>query len=60
MLLEMDGFIDLIVLGAVHKRRPQSGGKGSCPVRAFFGQRGGRLFRCGHPHFFAQKTSKFL
>jgi len=28
MFLEMDDIIDLIVLGAVRKRRPQSGGEG--------------------------------
>jgi len=30
MLLEMDDIIDLIVLGAIHKRRPQSGGFVQC------------------------------
>jgi len=27
-------------LGAFHKKRPQSGGEGVCPVRTFFGQGG--------------------
>jgi len=36
-------------LGAVHKRRPQSGGNLS---RAdIFRTRGRMFFRCGHPHF---------
>jgi len=46
----------VILLGAVHKRRPQSRGRG-CPVRTFFGLGGRRLFRCGRPHFFAQKKT---
>jgi len=50
MLLEMNDIIDLIVLGAVHKRCPQSGGEGGCPRRT----RGRGFFRCGHPHFLAQ------
>jgi len=40
--------------GTVHKRRPQSGG---CPVRTRRG--GGRVFRCGRPHFLAQKSLIF-
>jgi len=52
--------IDLIVLGAVHKRRPQSGGREwVCPVRTFFGKGGGGFFKCGYPNFLAQKTSDF-
>jgi len=27
-------------LGIIHKRRPQSEGRGSCPVRTFCGQKG--------------------
>jgi len=38
MLLEMDDIIDLIVLGAVHKRRPQSGGVVQC---GHFSDKGG-------------------
>jgi len=34
-------FLYNFTLGAVHKGRPQSGGRGVCPVRTFFGQ-GGR------------------
>jgi len=47
------------MFGAVHKRRPQSGGRGVCPVRT----RGEGFFRCGRPHFLVQKTldfSKFM
>jgi len=35
------------------------GGMGGYPVRAFFEQ-GGAFFRCGCPHFLAQKTSDIL
>jgi len=44
------------LIGAVHKRRPQSGG--ICLVRTFCGQ-GGGFFRCGRLHFLVQKTSDF-
>jgi len=42
-----------IPLGAVHKRRPQSGGLSSAD------KEGGGFFRCGRPHFLAQKTPDF-
>jgi len=42
---------------AVHKRRPQSGRIGVCPVRKFFGQVG--FFRCGRPYFLVKKSSGF-
>jgi len=45
-----------MILGAVHKGLPKSG-EGGCPVRTFYGQRG--FFRCGRPHFFAQKPRIF-
>jgi len=35
-------------------------GEEVCPVRTFFGQGGKGFFRCGRPHFLAQKTSDFL
>jgi len=46
-----------IALGTVHKRRLQSGWGRGCPVRTFFGQ--GEVFKCGRPHFLAQKTKDF-
>jgi len=44
-------------LGAVHKRRPQSWGRGVCPVRTFYGQGGSsnadvRTFLCKRPRIF--------
>jgi len=42
-------------LGAVHKRRPQSGGFPLGP----FCDKGEGLFRCGRPHRLVQKTSEF-
>jgi len=47
------------MLEAVHKRRPQSGWRGVCPVRTFCGQGWRGFFRCGRPHFLVQKTSDF-
>jgi len=45
------------LLVVIHKRRPQSGREEVCPVRTFCGQEGeGCFFRCGHPHFLAQKS----
>jgi len=46
-----------VLLGSVHKRRPQS--RGICPVRTFFGQGGRGFFKCGRPYFLVQKTSHF-
>jgi len=40
-----------VLIGSVHKSRPQSGGGGLCSA-----DKRGRRFRCGRPHFFAQKT----
>jgi len=33
------------MLGTVHKRRPQSGDEGGCPVRTFCGQGGGGVLQ---------------
>jgi len=43
-------------VGAVHKRRPQSGEGGDCPV-TFCGQ--GGVFKRERPHFLVQKTPDF-
>jgi len=37
------------------KKSPQSGKEGVCPVRNFSDKGGRGFFRCGRPHFFAQK-----
>jgi len=37
----------------------RSQGGGGCPVRTFCGQGGGVFFRCGRPHFLAQKHQIF-
>jgi len=55
-----DYSMNLIILGTVNKRRLQLGGK---EFVQFCGQGERRFFRCGRPHFFAQKTldfSKFM
>jgi len=46
------------LLGAVHKRRLQSGGRGVCPMRTSFRTRG--FFRCGRQHFLAQNNFGFF
>jgi len=49
-------------LGAVHKRRPQSGGESFNQNRHFADKRGGKVFQMqtSTPHFLVQKTSDFL
>jgi len=47
----------LICLGAVHKRPPQSEGFVQCGH--FADKEEGGFFRCGRPHFLAQKASDF-
>jgi len=48
-----------VLLGVVHKRRPQSGKRGfvKCGHVVDKGEEG--FFRCGRLHFLAQKTSDF-
>jgi len=48
------------LLGAVHKRRPQLGEEGGLSSADILRTRGRWFFRCGRPHFLAQKTSNFL
>jgi len=50
----------LCFIGAVHKRRPQSGGERVCPVRIFLGQRGREGSSCGRPHFLAKKNLRIF
>jgi len=47
-------------LGAVHKRRSQSEGKGGCPVRRFFGQRGRGLLQMRTSALFGAKNFGFF
>jgi len=49
-----------VAFGAVHKRRLQSGEEGNFVQYWHFADKGGGgFFRCGRPHFLAQKTSDF-
>jgi len=47
----------VVLFGAVHKIRLQSGGRGF--VQCEQGGREGGFFRCGRPHFWRQITSDF-
>jgi len=49
------GVLNRTVRGLAHKRHPQSGGRGVCPVRTC---RSG-FFRCGCPYLLVQKTLDF-
>jgi len=49
-----------VAWGAVHKRRPQSGGRGFVQCRHFADKGKGGFFRCERPHFLVQKILEFF